>query len=176
MREFKKYFFETLIQLTILANVFRENNRHTTNINFNNNNNNYSINNDLLTQTYSSNELELLLLNDNLNNFNNNQSDLNNNYRVKETEQYLNDIRSIERLNKLLNRPPSSPSYTDSNLIAPNTNNHLFIAPASFSYNTNNQKDLNRLGETRLLLNSIEANSNSNNNQFSKEVGVTFHF
>ena len=166
MRDFKKYFFETLIQLAILANVFRGNNRHPTDVNHN------------VMQTIelnsTSSELDYLFLSNNIyspaappfyhypQNFSteieNDNNYMNSNFRGKEAQSYVNDIRWIQRLNRLGSRQSPSPIS--------NTQNFLFVAPASFSYNSNNQKELNRLSETRLLLNSIE----TSNNQFNKEV------
>jgi hypothetical protein len=178
MKEFKKYFFETLIQLAILANVFRENGRYTVPEAPSITSGSNYLGRVFQTIELDSNggDLDYLFLNDNISNrysqyneghdhnsTNFNSSDFsmeNGNYINKQTDTYLNDIRFFRRLNSRSN--PNTQTRVG------NMNNFLFIAPATFSYTNSNQKELNRLSETRLLFNSIEANIN--NNQFSKEV------
>ena len=178
MKEFKKYFFETLIQLAILANVFRENSRFTVpEASSIASGPGYS---GRVFQTIeldsNGGDLDYLFLNNNISNrysqyneghdhnsTNFNSSDFSmdhGSYINKQTDTYLNEIQFLRRLN--------SRSNPNTRTRVGNMNNFLFVAPATFSYTNNNQKELNRLSETRLLFNSIEANIN--NNQFSKEV------
>lgn len=155
MRDFKKHFFTSLIQLTILANVFRQNSRYSNLIN--DSHSNYFLTSDSNT-TLLDGQLDLILLRDN-SHFNSrfddtsrSTSNLNNNYRTKETLSYLKDLKLIN----LLNRYNLSPSFTSFN------HNPILLLPASFLNSTNtNQKDIGDLTETRLLLNSIELNLNN---------------
>jgi hypothetical protein len=168
MKDFKKYFFETLIQLAVLANVFRENSRHTEPLNtISSRSQSYlgGVFQTIEINSTSTSELDYLLLNDNqysiYQDVDNNSVYLNDNrFIAKEAATYLNDIRLLQRFNNRLD-PRRIIGHNNIN------NNFLFVAPASFSYANNNQKELSRLSETRLLLNSIEANLN--NNQFNKE-------
>jgi hypothetical protein len=178
MKEFKKYFFETLIQLAILANVFRENGRYSIRDAVSSSNGRSYLGRVFQTIELNSTRgnLDYLFLNDNISNdrysqysqeldsdFNSSDFSMeNSNYINKETDAYINDMRFLRRLN-------SRSSNTNSRSQVGNMNNFLFVAPASFSYNNNNQKELNRLSETRLLFNSIEQQQQSNN-QFNKEV------
>ena len=179
MREFKKYFFETLIQLAVLANVFRGTTRHSTHL----------MERGGVLQTIelnsTSGELDYLFLSENLNlntayqnNFSNeddniNMNYVNSNYGVKEAEAFMNDIRFIQRMNRLATSR-HSPNRNIPSPLTGNNQNFLFVAPASFSYTNNNQKELSRLSEARLLLNSLE--QANNNNQFSKEVNEICFF
>ena len=179
MKDFKRYFFETLIQLAILANVFRENSRHSMPAISSRSRNYLSGVLQTIELDATGGEFDYLLLND-MNRhpshtfygndmtsqpFENSSDFMNENYRIKETDTYLNDIRLLQRFNRLNSR--HTPSGNSRN-VAGQMNNFLFVAPASFSYTNSNQKELSRLSETRLLFNSIEANINSN--QFNKEV------
>ena len=179
MKEFKKYFFETLIQLAILANVFRENGRYSIHDAVSSSNGRSYLGRVFQTIELNSTRgnSDYLFLNENISNdrysqysqdldvrdFNSSDFSMeNSNYINKETDAHINDIRFLRRLN-------SRSSNTNSHNHVGNMNNFLFVAPASFSYNNNNQKELNRLSETRLLFNSIEQQQQSNN-QFNKEV------
>lgn len=132
MRDFKKYFFESLIQLTVLANLLRQNSHHYDYIN----------EVDYVVPMNTAGELDLLLSNQryhrhySINQTNTNMS-LDHNYRTKEqNEAYMNTVRSLNR------------------------HRDLFVAPASFVSTSTNPKDLINLSETRLLLlNSIEFNN-----------------
>ena len=138
MRDLKKYFFESLIQLTVLAGLFRQNCRYDDTIDeFSH----YNQNNPIFTEQNSNLTAIDLLLNNNNNNYLNIHSNLT---RQKELEFYLRDIQLAKRLNKL-----SIP------------NQRLILLPASFLEGTNNQKEALELSETRILLNSIELNNNN---------------
>ena len=143
MRNFKKYFFESLLQLTILATVFRQNSR------FSDNSRQF---NDSTTHVTASEknrtfgQLDLLFLNDNFNQFNETSHHLNNQYRHKELAIIHKDLKLLNILNTLQIQP----------------NSNLILLPASFLNNTNNnQRNIVDLTETRLLLNSIELNLNN---------------
>ena len=179
MRDFKKYFFQSLLQLTILATVFRQNSRYTnltsnTNNNHHHNHNNNSSNiflDDSYSNYLSSSErnstigqLDLLLLRQNFN-LNYTASDLNENshaylnanYRSKEAISYLKDLRLINLLNSHYVTP-----FAILNNPLPAHSPNLFLLPASFLNNSNNnQKSVVDLQETRFLLNSIELNLNN---------------
>jgi hypothetical protein len=148
MREFKKYFFESIIQLTILANVFKQYNR------FN------QLDEPMFNSFHdaiAAGDLNMLMRTENFNQNNRSSNNgslesdtfLNYNYRVKETQSYMNELKLIDRLNRLT----SSASLSNPNLI---------LFPASYIDNSNNNpKELNDLSETRILLNSIELNPNN---------------
>jgi hypothetical protein len=156
MRDFKKYFFESLLQLTILASVFRQNSRFT----LITNNNNL---NDSLIRSYSRTfeqystigQLDFLFYRENLNQTSNSINETSGSYRSKEIISNLKDLQTINIFNRfnlhtLNNQIPNIPSQ------------NLLLLPASFLNNTtNNQKGLVDLTETRLLLNSIELNLNN---------------
>ena len=138
MRNFKSlYFFETLLQLTLLANVFRDN--------LINNNNN--INNNYLS-IYKSDF------------FINNNSSLIRHYLAPRNYLFNNllNYTQLSIKNLIYNRKLVKSNNLHHLNIIPN-NNILFVAPASF-VNNNNQKDLIQPSETRLLLNSIALNAN----------------
>ena len=174
MRDFKKYFFQSLLQLTILATVFRQNSRYTNLINHNSHNNNNIFLDDSYSNYLSSSEhnstigqLDLLLLRENYFNSNYSALDLNesshtflnSNYRSKETFSYLKDLRLINLLNRH-DTQLSSPFALLNNPVTVHSPN-LLLLPASFLNNTNNQKSVVDLTETRFLLNSIELNLNN---------------
>jgi len=181
MRDLKKYFFQSLLQLTILATVFRQNSRYT-NLTSNTNNNhhhhhnhNNNSSNIFLDDSYSNylsssernstiGQLDLLLLRQNFN-LNYTASDLNENshaflnanYRSKEAISYLKDLRLINLLNSHYVTP-----FAILNNPLPAHSPNLFLLPASFLNNSNNnQKSIVDLQETRFLLNSIELNLNN---------------
>ncbi len=158
MRDFKKYFFESLLQLTILASVFRQNSRFT----FITNNNNNNLNDSLIrsyTRTFEPystiGQLDFLFYRENLNQTNNLINETSGSYRSKEIISNLKDLQAINIFNRfnlhpLNNQIPNIPSQ------------NLLLLPASFLNNTtSNQKGLVDLTETRLLLNSIELNLNN---------------
>jgi hypothetical protein len=167
MRDFKKYFFETLIQLTILANVFRQNYQPitttapTTTTTTTSNSNAYHfhslLNNNFNISQGDYTEQDLLFLRENLNlafvdNLNRDS------YRAKEIQSYLNELNFINNQNQQLTRrlsirrPVSQQQF-------PN----IVIQPASAIYPNNNHKQIIDLSETRILLNSLELNANNNN-------------
>jgi len=158
MRNFKKYFFESLIQLTILANVFRQNNRYTslTGVPFFTNQfetNHFSF----PAQNYTSGDLELLLLNENLNHpltieHPNNQELSSTTHLIKEAE-YSENI-AIERLYRL-----TRPDLPQSIVIQ----RPIVLQPASAVYNSCQQKGVIDRSEMRILLNSLELNYQNNN-------------
>ena len=152
MRDFKKFFFTSLLQLTILANVFRQNSRYSNLIN--DSNSNLFLTSDQNNTTLG--QLDLILLRHSTSHFNQfndtSQSNLNNYYRTKETLAYQKDLHLIN----LLNRYNLSSTFTNFN------QNPILLLPASFlNSSSNNQKDISDLTETRLLLNSIELNFNN---------------
>lgn len=163
MRNFKKYFFESLIQLTILANVFRQNNQFTslTEPYFAEPGNNYQYSplSYSIQNRYISGEIDLLLLNEDRlnglarNHSTENQESLNNNYALKETQSYFDEMRMIDRLNRLTR--PSTPQ--------------MIVQPASALCMVNNHKQTIDVSETRTLLNSIELNALNDNPMLRKE-------
>jgi hypothetical protein len=174
MRDFKKHFFQSLLQLTILATVFRQNSRYTNLINHNCTNNNNIFFNDSYSDYLSSSEnnstigqLDLLLLREH---FNSNYSSLdlnehshaylNSNYRSKETFSFLKDLRIINLLNRHSLQLSSPFAILNNPIPAVHTQN-LLLLPASFLNNSNNHKSVVDLTETRFLLNSIELNLNN---------------
>lgn len=149
MRHFKKYFFESLIQLTILATVFRQNSRFSeldSEPLFNQENSfNYfngpgkNINGSLYGESHD--QFEFL---DNIN-------------RAKDTENLFNELRRQRRSNQLVEQGVRSRNQQN-----------IVLQPASAFYPMDNQKRIIDHTETRILLNSIELNNN-NNRQFRKE-------
>lgn len=172
MRNFKKYFFESLIQLTILANVFRQNNQFTSLIGdpfFSdqfNSNRYFTYLSTPVNQT--SGDLDLLLLNENLNlhlvsnssssQQQNEQEFMNSNSRVKEAQSYFDESRAIERLDRLTR--PDSPLRIRQPA-------NIVLQPASAIYLSNNHKGIIDLSEMRILLNSLELNA-QNDHTFRK--------
>lgn len=211
MREFKKYFFETLIQLTILASVFRQNsddslNRHlhhttTADQYIDQLTNNYHYHYSPVRNASLVGDLDLLLLNENSNylryqaNLNSNSSSsssgsnysssggiggsdlVHRNHLLKEQDN-RNDLKLIQRFNRLLSSSSSSSSSSRRFIkppIDPIANhqilfpNNLFVAPATFQSTNNNHKELQfelSEAENRLLL---DLNANNYLNSFSKE-------
>lgn len=154
MRGHKKYFFVSLIQLTLLANVFRQNNRFT------------SFDESLLN--HESNFTFLLTPLDGqgdsffntwpLSDTNFTHEEIN---HAKEIQSYLNELRVIDRLNRL-----TVPAIT-------RQREPIVIRPASAIYAGGNQKAIIDLSETRILLNSIEMNAH--NNHTLRKVSFTFY-
>lgn len=146
MREFnKKYFLETLIQLTILANLFRENSRLPWS----------PLDNRHFHRTASRRLLD---------NIDNLEYDLNSNLSLLETTPF-NYRSKLERENYDLREDLKRLSRNTPLLPSLNWQRY-FVLPSSFYSNTNNHKGgINLSDETRILLNSIEFN-----NQLSKEV------
>ncbi len=156
MRNFKKYFFESLIHLTILANVFRNNSRYTslTGESFFTDqfeNNNFP----LTSQNYTPSHLELILLNHRLNNaiFNDPSSHeyLSLSYSIKEID--LSHNIDIDRLYRLV-RTDSSQSFF---IPVP-----IVLQPASAIYIGCQQKGVIDRSEMRILLSSLELNYQNN--------------
>lgn len=159
MRDFKKHFFETLIQLTILANVFRHNNHPFSTTSPEGDHQHYPLFNlNLSQQSFQSQytEPDLLFLQDNFN-FSATIDNLNQeNYRVKEVRSYFNELNLINRQNQQLSRALPIPRQET---LLPN----IVLQPASAIYPSNNHKRIIDLSETRILLNSLELNANNNN-------------
>ena len=159
MREFKKHFFETLIQLTILVNVFRLNNHPFSTTSQENDDQQYPLFNlNLSQQSFQRQytELDLLFLQDNFI-FSASIDNLNQeNYLVKEVRSYFNELNLINRQNQQLSRalPIPRPEPQLPNIV---------VQPASAIYPSNNHKRIIDLSETRILLNSLEFNANNNN-------------
>lgn len=158
MRDFKKHFFETLIQLTILANVFRQNNHPFSPASPESDDQQYPLFNLNSQQSFQSQytEPDLLFLQDNFN-FSASIDNLNQeNYRVKEVRSFFNELNLINRQNQQLSRalPIPRPEPQLPNIV---------LQPASAIYPSNNHKRIIDLSETRILLNSLELNANNNN-------------
>lgn len=164
MRDFKKHFFETLIQLTILANVFRQNNHPFSTTSPEGDHQQYPLFFPNLTQqSFQSQytEPDLLFLQD-IFNVSTCIDNLNQeNYRVKEVRSYFNELNLINRQNQQLSR--ALPFQRQESQL-PN----IVLQPASAIYPSNNHKRIIDLSETRILLNSLELNAN-NNNSLRKE-------
>lgn len=157
MRELKKSFFQTILQLTVLAYFFRQSAR-------------FSTGDDLtlsLNQLYN---LPAYLTVNSHHPHRNHQSENQDShlslvYRTKEASQYLDDIRILNLINRIDHQESSTTNNNTSNLTIP----YLIVAPAT-SFASTSSKDLINLSETRLLLNSIELNWS---NQFTKEVIIS---
>lgn len=188
MREFKKYFFEGLLQLTILAALMRQQNvilppgsgqffdyfnlypnepsygllRNVINANVSNNNSNFSsfldLNNTFLYKFDSGGGGTAGLLNDSLSS-------------SAASSRLSEELRQLNRLNARLNNAHQQHSIASNSFIQPPAQ-HYIVAPSYFYLNNNNNpKDMtSNRSETRLLLNSLEFN---NNNQLTKEVICT---
>jgi hypothetical protein len=189
MREFKKSFLPTLLQLSILVYFLRHSTRLGSDLTattiastaavagFNRIGFDYFYLNLPVSISHHEDSLhgELDLLRLNFNSLSNQDSTssriinqyTNGNYLPKETRQYLNDLGVLNLINKI--NQTAELGQNNSNPLNSNFNFHqrIFIAPASFSESAPNPKDSRDLSETRLLLNSIELNWN---NQLTKEV------
>lgn len=190
MKELKKYFFETLIQLTILATLFRQNGRLLN-----------ESSNDLVFGVLDTdenlnigggggflfapergiidprpylpnvNDLRLgdsfQLLNDNLTFLKNNITDrtqycLNRHKSSGLVQRELKILIQLVKKNTAMSTT-TTPIYPRNNLFYQFYHPRIdqyFVLPASFYSSCNNQKDIINLSETRLLLNSIELNNN----------------
>lgn len=146
MREFKKYFFEGLLQLSILAALLRHNSIYLPSAG----------NEHLDLQEYMGlsieNEFGHLEVSsaDYLDKF---DLALNTSSRLNDEE-----LRRLSRLNARIQQQVRLPQRQPAQ--------RIIVAPSYFYLNNSNQKDIINLSETRLLLNSIEFN----NNQLTKEV------
>ncbi len=136
MKKFHRYLVETLLQLTLLANVFY---RDNSNIQFTK----------TLNLIINNNKDPFLLFN----NFLNDKGFLLNNNNKLESILANNEL--ILNKSKILNHK---------NLINQSLRN-LIVAPASFL--SNNNQEIKQPSETRLLLNSIALNANT---QISKDL------
>lgn len=140
MRGHKKYFFVSLIQLTLLANVFRQNNRFTSfDESLLNHESNFTF---LITPLDDQGFFNSLSFPET--NFTHEETN-----SAKEIQSYLNELRVIDRINRL-----TSPVLT-------RQQESIVIQPASAIYGEN-QKAIIDLSETRILLNSIEMNAHNN--------------
>lgn len=185
MREFKKYFFEGLLQLTILAALMRQNNIMPS----------LSSSSSLTRGDYhrqfidyfnwyphssSSNGSTTLPLNVNLSLVDHLAShiyldklasdpNLDTLLSSSSSSSRLNDeLRRLNRLNARIQQQQQQHNHQtqQSNYINQPPVQHFIVAPSYFYMNNNNPKDHTDRSETRLLLNSIEFN----NNQLTKEV------
>lgn len=150
MREFKKYFFEGLLQLTILATLLRNQSPYHNNYMRNNGHDRpYVLGGE---RNFSLEQLSYL-------------GGRNANYldKIDLVDDSSHASEELRRLNRLLEleTTPAPPALAPRLRLPP-----LTVAPSFFFMNNNNQKDVINLSETRLLLNSIEFN----NNQLTKEV------
>ncbi len=183
MRENKKNFFHSLLQLTILVYFFRQSTRLSTDLLLNNNVDSYSSSpttanrpfllnyNQLLLSVYDSIDLQtsssisnsLSSTNNNYNNSRNTNHSISAQYTLKESRQYVDDLRILNLINKINN----TAAHLEQQQQNQSNNFSFFVAPATYSNPTTSHKELINLSETRLLLNSIELNWN---NQLTKEV------
>ena len=175
MREIKKSFFQSFLQLTILVYFFRQSTRFSTDLVLSNLNNQINTNDLYNLPAHLSHPLDLIRFNNNIentlhrynniNNINNSNHNhilsdtdhLNRYYRIKESRQYVNDIRLLNLIHKIDQNSNSSNTQSQITVTLP----YLFIAPASFASSNINPKELRNLSETTLLINSIELNWNT---------------
>lgn len=133
MREFKKYFFEGLLQLTILATLLRQSPYYHTN------HDRIRLLEDVADRNLSLIELSYL----------NSTSYLD---KIDDSSHVSDELRRLNRLLELETTPAPPLRFLPPPRLPP-----LTVAPSFFFMNNNNQKDVS---ETRLLLNSIEFNNN----------------
>lgn len=157
MRELKKNFFLHLLQLTILAYFFRQSTRFSSPFDYSS---------DLLLTSSISSTIQRRLYQSNEEAENSIFNRSTDQVRLKETRQYLNDIRLLNLIKKL-NSTEQQNNFNTTQHIAP-IQPFLFILPA-LADPTSYHKSIINQSETRLLLNSIELNRN-NNRQLTKDI------